>query len=227
MRADRFHASRPQSRYRDANIIPRPYRAVRATKKTARSMSGSATWKTTPKTTIPATKAETARQEAFEEDPRGLAVRSDDARIGAADDGPQVEGDAIAQVRAAHRPSTHSNPLPTMLMNTSSRVGSDFWREWTFFPCEVIVLKISATGPSSSRLNLRKDRFFEMSSLCEKFFTPAIAVKEVVSRIASTSSRKVVSVRIIRFRFSGVSHARIFPLSMIAIRSHIWSASAM
>src|SRR5437773_4615091 len=47
------------------------------------------------------------------------------------------------------------------------------------------------------------------------------------SRIASTSSRNVVSVRIIRLRFSGVSHARIFPLSMIAMRSHIWSASAI
>src|SRR3989454_8768141 len=92
-----------------------------------------------------------------------------------------------------------------MLMNTSSRVGSDFCNEWTFLPWDVIVLKISATGPSSSRMKVRCVRFFEISSVWEKFFTPSMEEKDAISRIVSTSSRNVVSVRIIRFRFGCVA----------------------
>src|SRR6266516_1058742 len=167
------------------------------------------------------------REERLEEDPRRFAVRADDPGIGTAHDGSEVEPDPVAQVRPPDSRDAQSRPLPTMLMKTSSRVGSDFCSEWTFAPCDVIELRISATGPSSSRMNVRWERFFEMSSLWEKFFTPRRPTKELVSRIVSTSSWNVVSVRIIRFRFAGVSHARMRPLSMIAIRSHIWSASAM
>src|SRR5207249_8740732 len=89
-------------------------------------------------------------------------------------DGPQVETDPVPEVRAAYGRRFHSKPLPTMLMNTSSRVGSDFCNEWTFLPWDVIVLKISATGPSSSRMKVRCVRFFEISSVWEKFFTPSM-----------------------------------------------------
>src|SRR5207247_9988134 len=83
------------------------------------------------------------RKEDLEENPGRLAVRTDDPRIGPALDGPQVQPDPIPKVRATGLGLAHSNPLPTMLMKTSSRVGSDFCSAWTFFPCDVIVLMIT------------------------------------------------------------------------------------
>src|SRR3989442_12260481 len=68
-------------------------------------------------------------KERLEENPGGLAVRADDARVGAADDRPEVESDAVLQILPSAGGDGHLGPLPTMLIKTSSKAGCDFANE--------------------------------------------------------------------------------------------------
>src|SRR5207245_10222964 len=74
------------------------------------------------------------REACLKEDPRALAIRTDDPRVGAADNRAQVESDPEPEVGPAGHGRGHSNPRPTMLMKTSSRVGSVLRRAWTLAP---------------------------------------------------------------------------------------------
>src|SRR5207244_13395284 len=120
-------------------------------------------------------------EDRLKEDPRGLTIRTDDPRVGAADNRAQVESDPEPEIGPAGHGRGHSNPRPTMLMKTSSRVGSVLRRAWTLAPWAVIALRTSATGASFSKMNVSSVRFFEASSRSEKFTTPFIRWKVEVS----------------------------------------------